>query len=144
MINKISVQSLVSSRRLSIHLDAETSRCRPAMPLFQASGGGPAHAKPAGRTVKKFKFRGTCGKTDEDGAVYSLTRLSLLSLADNMKDVWVKDYADNYMDHYSFRYIMGPFNLLRESVGAYLTDIIICFVSGLYIKCPSLDQHDRK
>ncbi|XP_036954458.1 uncharacterized protein si:ch211-214j8.12 isoform X2 [Acanthopagrus latus] len=86
------------------------------MPLFQASGGGPAHAKPAGRTVKKFKFRGTCEKTDEDGAVYSLTRLSLLSLADNMKDVWVKDYADNYMDHYSFRYIMGPFNLLRDLV----------------------------
>uniref|UniRef100_A0A1A7WHB6 Si:ch211-214j8.12 n=1 Tax=Iconisemion striatum TaxID=60296 RepID=A0A1A7WHB6_9TELE len=33
-------------------------------------------------------------------------------MADNMKDVWVKDYADNYLDQYTFRYIMGPFNVL--------------------------------
>lgn len=112
------------------------------MPLFQASGGDPAHAKPTGKKVKKMKFRGTCGEMDEDGSVYSLTRLSLLSLADNMKDVWVKDYADNYMDHYSFRYIMGPFNILRESVGAYLTDMITCFVPVFH--CISMTGNERK
>lgn len=53
-------------------------------------------------------------KSDEDGAVLSLTQLCLLSLADNMKDVWVKDYADNYVNRFSFRHIMGPFNSLRE------------------------------
>ncbi len=63
-------------------------------------------------------WMGSCGKTDEDGSVLSLTRLCLLSLADNMKEVWVKDYADNYLDQYSFRHIMGPFSLLRELVRA--------------------------
>ena len=65
---------------------------------------------------KRSTRKTECRKTDEDGSVLSLTRLCLLSLADNMKDVWVKDYADNYLDNYSFRYIMGPFNLLREFV----------------------------
>ncbi|KAF0033408.1 hypothetical protein F2P81_013474 [Scophthalmus maximus] len=44
----------------------------------------------------------------------SSTNLIGKSLADNMKDVWVKDYADKYLDQYSFRHIMGPFNSLRE------------------------------
>lgn len=70
-----------------------------------------------------MEWMGRCGKTDEDGSILSLTRLCLLSLADNMKEVWVKDYAENYLDRYSFRHIMGPFNLLRECVGAYLTDL---------------------
>lgn len=61
-----------------------------------------------------MEWVGSCGKTDENGHVLSLTRLCLLSLANNMKDMWAKDYADNYLDHYSFRYIMGPFTLLRE------------------------------
>lgn len=65
---------------------------------------------------------GSCKKTDEDGTVFLLTQLCLLSLADNMKEVWVKDYADNYMDHYSFRHIMGPFNPLRELLRPYFTD----------------------
>lgn len=64
--------------------------------------------------MNKTECIGRCGKTDEDDSVFSLTRLCLLSLADNMKEVWVKDYADNYLDHYSFRHIMGPFNILRE------------------------------
>ena len=53
---------------------------------------------------------------DEDGSVLSLEQLCMLSLADNMKDVWVKDYAEKYMDKYCFRHIMGPFNLLCEFV----------------------------
>lgn len=86
------------------------------MPLFRALdelGGGGAKARPGERRVRKIKFK---GKTDEDGSVLSLTRLCLLSLADNMKEVWVKDYADNYMNRYCFMHIMGPFNLLREFV----------------------------
>ncbi|XP_059193250.1 uncharacterized protein si:ch211-214j8.12 isoform X2 [Centropristis striata] len=84
------------------------------MPLFRAQGEhGGAKAQPGQRRKRKMRFGvGSCVKTDEDGSVLSLTRLCLLSLADNMKEVWVKDYADNYLDHYSFRYIMGPFNLL--------------------------------
>lgn len=66
-----------------------------------------------------MKWKGSCGRTDEDGSIPSLMRLCLLSLADNMKEVWVKDYADNYLDQYSFRHIMGPFNFLRESVRVY-------------------------
>ncbi|XP_070690064.1 uncharacterized protein [Pempheris klunzingeri] len=64
---------------------------------------------------------GRCGKTDEDGSVLSLARLCLRSLADNMKEVWVKDYADNYLDHYSFRHIMGPFNVLPSELVEELT-----------------------
>lgn len=72
--------------------------------------------------MRNTEWMGSCRKTDENGSVLSLSRLCLLSLADNMKEVWVKDYADNYLDHYSFRYIMGPFNLLRECVRTYLKD----------------------
>lgn len=61
-----------------------------------------------------MKIKGSSWTMDDEGSVLSLTQLCLLSLADNMKQVWVKDYADNYLDHYSFRYIMGPFNLLRK------------------------------
>lgn len=67
----------------------------------------------------------SCGRTDEDGAVLSLTRLCLLSLADNMKEVWVKDYADNYLDQYFFRHIMGPFNLLPGELVEELT-LLLC------------------
>ncbi|XP_028268936.1 uncharacterized protein LOC114440705 [Parambassis ranga] len=88
------------------------------MPLFRGDRGGrAAKAQPGQKTRRKRRVRdiewmGSCKKTDEDGTVFSLTQLCLLSLADNMKEVWVKDYADNFMDHYSFRYIMGPFNTL--------------------------------
>lgn len=92
------------------------------MPLFRAGAG--AKVQPERRRIRKTKWMGSCRKTDEDGSVLSLTRLCLLSLADNMKEVWAKDYADNYLDHYSFRHIMGPFNLLREFGRAYLIDCL--------------------
>ncbi|XP_037635068.1 F-box/LRR-repeat protein 4 [Sebastes umbrosus] len=89
------------------------------MPLFRALGehGGGFNALPERRRRRRkrmgnMEWMGSCGKTDENGSVLSLTRLCLLSLVDNMKEVWVKDYADNYLDHYSFRYIIGPFSLL--------------------------------
>ncbi|XP_060893870.1 uncharacterized protein si:ch211-214j8.12 isoform X1 [Labrus mixtus] len=86
------------------------------MPLFRASGesGG---VKPRQRRMRNRK-------TDEDGSVLSLTRLCLLSLADNMNDVWAKDYADNYLDHYFFRHIMGPFNLLSGERVEELTHLL--------------------
>lgn len=92
------------------------------MPLFRASGvHAGAKAQPQRRCQKVRRGTGSCCVTQDDDRVSSLRHLCLLSLADNMKEVWVKDYTDNYLDHYSFRYIMGPFNLLRESMRAYLT-----------------------
>lgn len=71
--------------------------------------------------MKNKEWMKSCGQTDEDGSILSLTRLCLLSLADNMKTVWAKDYADNYLDHYFFRHIMGPFNLLPGELVEELT-----------------------
>nr|XP_040051097.1 uncharacterized protein si:ch211-214j8.12 [Gasterosteus aculeatus aculeatus] len=90
------------------------------MPLFRAEHGG-AKARPRRRRTRNMEWVGSCGKTDENGHVLSLTRLCLLSLANNMKDMWAKDYADNYLDHYSFRYIMGPFTLLPGELVEELT-----------------------
>lgn len=44
----------------------------------------------------------------------ALGSLCLQSLAQHMQSVWVKDYSENYLDEYQFRYIMGPFNDLGE------------------------------
>lgn len=73
-------------------------------------------------------------------AAESLVKLCLSSVADNMKE-WARDYADNYLDQYSFLYIMGPFNQLRKdprtplSVCSPCTALCLvqaCF-SGIYI-----------
>ena len=90
------------------------------MPLFRAldEHAGGKGLRPWRRGLRNTEWMGGCWRTHEDGSVLSLTQMCLLSLADNMKEVWVKDYADNYLDHYSFRYIMGPFNPLREFVRA--------------------------
>ncbi|XP_041642637.1 uncharacterized protein si:ch211-214j8.12 [Cheilinus undulatus] len=93
------------------------------MPLFQASGesgGAKAQPKWKRRRNRKKKY----GEKDDDDSVLPLTRLCLLSLADNMKDVWAKDYADNYLDQYSFRHIMGPFNLLPGDLVEELTSLL--------------------
>ncbi|XP_024132165.1 uncharacterized protein si:ch211-214j8.12 isoform X1 [Oryzias melastigma] len=58
--------------------------------------------------------------------VPSLTRLCLISLADNMKALWEKDYADNYLDHYCFRYIMGPFISLPGDLVEDLMWLLCC------------------
>ncbi|XP_023273983.1 uncharacterized protein LOC111663860 isoform X1 [Seriola lalandi dorsalis] len=93
------------------------------MPLFRALGEG-RQSKPRARWTRVKKWMGSCRKTDEDGSIPSLTRLCLLSLADNMKEVWVKDYADNYLDQYSFRHIMGPFSLLPGRLVEELTGML--------------------
>ncbi|XP_007563224.1 uncharacterized protein LOC103145640 [Poecilia formosa] len=92
------------------------------MPLFRAlDEQAEAKARPRRRGLRNTKGTKSCWRTRDDDPVLSLTRLCLLSLADNMKDLWVKDYADNYLDHYSFRYIMGPFNLLPGELVEELT-----------------------
>lgn len=50
--------------------------------------------------------------------VASLSSLCLGSVAQHMQGVWVKDYSENYLDEYHFRYIMGPFNELGERQAA--------------------------
>ncbi|XP_028435006.1 uncharacterized protein si:ch211-214j8.12 [Perca flavescens] len=91
------------------------------MPLFRASGDrGGAKARPGQRRTRSREWM----KTDKDVSVLPLTRLCLLSLADNMTEVWAKDYADNYLDRYSFRYIMGPFSLLPSALVEELTRLL--------------------
>ncbi|CAJ1068580.1 uncharacterized protein LOC110001674 isoform X1 [Xyrichtys novacula] len=92
------------------------------MPLFRATG----DRQETKSQSKKRRYRTkSCSMLDEEGSVLSLTHLCLLSLADNMKDVWAKDYADNYLDQYSFRHIMGPFNLLPGELVEELT-LLLC------------------
>ncbi|XP_034025891.1 uncharacterized protein si:ch211-214j8.12 [Thalassophryne amazonica] len=88
------------------------------MPLFQGAG------KPAAATGAKKRRTGSSRNTDEDGCPLSLTQLCLLSVADNMKDVWVKDYSEKYLDHYTFRHIMGPFHSLSGELVEELTRLL--------------------
>ena len=44
----------------------------------------------------------------------ALGSLCLQSLAQHMQSVWAKDYSENYLDEYQFRFVMGPFNDLGE------------------------------
>ncbi|XP_036000349.1 uncharacterized protein LOC118564962 [Fundulus heteroclitus] len=92
------------------------------MPLFRAlDEQAEAKARPRQRSLRNVRSTGSCRRNHDDDRVLSLARLCLLSLADNMKDLWVKDYADNYLDQYSFRYIMGPFNQLPGELVEELT-----------------------
>ncbi|XP_072717220.1 uncharacterized protein [Ciconia boyciana] len=53
--------------------------------------------------------------------VPALGSLCLQSLARHMQSVWVKDYSENYLDEYQFRFIMGPFN---DLAGSLVQDLI--------------------
>ncbi|XP_059909464.1 LOW QUALITY PROTEIN: uncharacterized protein si:ch211-214j8.12 [Gadus macrocephalus] len=93
---------------------------------FRASATSPSaqrlqKKKKRSRSVKKMKRR---QELDEDGFVHSLSRLCLLSLADNMKAVWVKDYEENYLDRYHFTYIMGPIDSLPGGLVEELTALL--------------------
>ncbi|XP_060688714.1 uncharacterized protein si:ch211-214j8.12 isoform X1 [Hemiscyllium ocellatum] len=48
--------------------------------------------------------------------VQTLKQLCLCNVAANMKEVWAKDYTDNYLTQYDFLYIIGPFNDLASSL----------------------------
>lgn len=97
------------------------------MPLFRASDehGVATKVRPKRKRQRNQEWMESCWKTNEDGSVYPLTRLCLLSLADNMKELWAKDYTEKYLDHYSFREIMGPFNLLPGDLVEELT-LLLC------------------
>ncbi|XP_030214122.1 uncharacterized protein si:ch211-214j8.12 isoform X2 [Gadus morhua] len=93
---------------------------------FRASATSPSaqrlqKKKRRSRSVKKTKRR---QELDEDGFVHPLSRLCLLSLADNMKAVWVKDYEENYLDRYHFTYIMGPFDSMPGGLVEELTALL--------------------
>lgn len=47
--------------------------------------------------------------------VPALGRLCLRSLAQHMQSLWVRDYSDNYLDEFQFRFVVGPFNDLPGS-----------------------------
>lgn len=93
------------------------------MPLFRASAER-VRKKAQHRRARNLEWMGSCQRAHDDGSVLSLGRMCLLSLANNMKEVWVKDYADNYLDHYTFRYIMGPFNPLPGELVEELTCLL--------------------
>ncbi|KAL6465966.1 hypothetical protein MHYP_G00260990 [Metynnis hypsauchen] len=92
------------------------------MPLFRQLEARPERER-GGEKLKRNRRR-ECSEEDEDEPS-SLTRLCLLSLAENMKDMWVQDYAQNYMDQYFFRYIMGPFSSLPGD----LLEELLCLLS---------------
>ncbi|XP_076587485.1 uncharacterized protein LOC143321186 [Chaetodon auriga] len=73
--------------------------------------------------IMTVEWMGICGRTDEHGSVLSLARLCLLSISNNIR-MWVKDYDDNYLDHYNFRHIMGPFNVLSGEMVQELTSLL--------------------
>ncbi|XP_051552259.1 uncharacterized protein si:ch211-214j8.12 [Myxocyprinus asiaticus] len=50
--------------------------------------------------------------TEDEDNPSTLVCLCLQSLAENMKEMWAKDYTEKYMDQYFFRYVMGPFSSL--------------------------------
>lgn len=77
------------------------------MPLFRQLKPTPERE---GQKKKKCKNEWA----DVEDKPSTLIGLCLQSLAENMKDLWVKDYAQKYMDQYFFRYVMGPFSSLRE------------------------------
>uniref|UniRef100_A0A9J8BG58 dihydrofolate reductase n=1 Tax=Cyprinus carpio carpio TaxID=630221 RepID=A0A9J8BG58_CYPCA len=64
--------------------------------------------------------------TEDEDKPSKLTGLCLQSLAENMKEMWVKDYAQKYMDQYFFRYVMGPFS----SLPGELLEELLCILSS--------------
>ncbi|RVE68396.1 hypothetical protein OJAV_G00091140 [Oryzias javanicus] len=96
----------------------------PAMPLFRAVNERVSR-KPRPR---QWRLRNPQDESDwrAHEGVPSLTRLCLISLANNMKALWEKDYADNYLDHYCFRYIMGPFISLPGDLVEELMWLLCC------------------
>ncbi|XP_049326353.1 uncharacterized protein si:ch211-214j8.12 [Astyanax mexicanus] len=93
--------------------------CGAGMPLFRQAEARPEKERQARRS-RTHEY-----SEEEEDDPPSLTRLCLLSLAENMKDVWTQDYSQNYMDQYFFRYVMGPFSLLPNE----LLEELLCVLS---------------
>ncbi|MCI4392411.1 hypothetical protein PGIGA_G00145580 [Pangasianodon gigas] len=95
------------------------------MPLFRQAEVRPEREGESERErMKRKSHQHKCDEEEEDEPS-SLRRLCVFSLAENMKDVWTQDYAHNYMDHYFFRYVMGPFSLLPGD----LIEELLCVLS---------------
>ncbi|XP_066510538.1 uncharacterized protein [Hoplias malabaricus] len=91
------------------------------MPLFRQLDVRPERIREREKRNQRQEF----SEDEEEDEPSSLTRLCLLSLAKNMKDLWVQDYAQNYMNQYFFRYVMGPFSLLPGD----LLEELLCLLS---------------
>ncbi|XP_073696917.1 uncharacterized protein [Garra rufa] len=89
------------------------------MPLFRQL------EPPLERECQRKKKRKNEWTEDEDKPS-TLIRLCLQSLAENMKEMWAKDYAQKYMDQYFFRYVMGPFSSLPGD----LLEELLCILSS--------------
>ncbi|KAM4900635.1 uncharacterized protein FYW23_003706 isoform 1-T1 [Sylvia borin] len=57
-------------------------------------------------------------------AVPTLTTLCLQSLAQHMQSLWAKDYSENYLDEYEFRFVVGPFNDLAGELVQELLELL--------------------
>ncbi|XP_067153347.1 uncharacterized protein [Apteryx mantelli] len=109
---------------------ARRRRVRPArrgripIPIAIPPGGGAAREEEAGPgragtgRIGTRKRRSPMPRRKE---VPALSSLCLQSLVGHMQSVWVKDYSENYLDEYHFRYVMGPFN---ELAGGLVQDLI--------------------
>ncbi|XP_016413540.1 uncharacterized protein LOC107744420 [Sinocyclocheilus rhinocerous] len=67
--------------------------------------------------------------TEDEDEPSTLIGLCLQSLAENMKEMWAKDYTQKYMDQYFFRYIMGPFS----SLPGELLEELLCILSSRHL-----------
>lgn len=89
------------------------------MPLFRQ-----LEPSPEREGQKKKKCKNEWPENEDRPS--TLIGLCLQSLAENMKDMWVKDYAQKYMDQYFFRYVMGPFS----SLPCDLLEELLCILSS--------------
>ncbi|KAM6075940.1 uncharacterized protein VSU04_003630 [Chlamydotis macqueenii] len=80
-------------------------------------GRGRREEEEAGRDGTRSR-RGPMPRRKE---VPALGGLCLQSLARHMQSLWVKDYSENYLDEYQFRFVMGPFN---DLAGSLVQDLI--------------------
>ncbi|XP_062349239.1 uncharacterized protein LOC134044158 isoform X2 [Cinclus cinclus] len=48
----------------------------------------------------------------------------LRNLAQHMQSFWAKDYSDNYLDEYKFRFLVGPFNDLASGLVQELLQLL--------------------
>ncbi|XP_067295095.1 uncharacterized protein si:ch211-214j8.12 [Pseudorasbora parva] len=89
------------------------------MPLFRQ-----LEPTPEREGQKKKKCKNEWAEDEEKTS--TLIGLCLQNLAENMKDMWVKDYTQKYMDQYFFRYVMGPFSSLPSE----LLEELLCILSS--------------
>ncbi|XP_043096223.1 uncharacterized protein si:ch211-214j8.12 [Puntigrus tetrazona] len=89
------------------------------MPLFR-------QLEPTPERERQRKKKQKTEWTEDEDEPSTLIGLCLQNLAENMKEMWAKDYAQKYMDQYFFRYVMGPFSLLP---GELLEDLL-CILSS--------------